>query len=248
MGIVKNSLEVDMKKYLLVIAVSIVLLCVTGYTTLMISKSRSFQFFGGITQRVDTNEKVVALTFDDAPTQETAGVLKELDKLGIKATFFAIGWAIEQYPDEARNIVLAGHELGNHSYSHKRMIFKSPAFVQNEIEKTDKLIRASGYRGEIYFRPPNGKKLVLLPMYLKQHNRRTIMWDVEPETYLEANSEVKEIADYTVSHVKPGSIILLHPFNQNENTRKAIPVIVSTLQGRGYKFITLSELLSYEKK
>jgi peptidoglycan-N-acetylglucosamine deacetylase len=232
-----------MSKRSSIILAGFLLLAVTAYAMLIISKSRSFQFFGGITQRVETNEKVVALTFDDAPSEQTGRILKDLHKSGVKATFFAIGTAIEQYPDEAKQIVRAGHELGNHSYSHQRMVLKTPSFIGDEIEKTDSLIRSAGYRGEILFRPPNGKKLLLLPLYLKQHNRKTVMWDIEPETYLKSDAAPQEIVDFTVSKVKPGSIILLHPF-YNENTRKAIPNLVSALKDRGYRLVTVSELMS----
>ncbi len=156
-----------MKKYLIFISLCLILLLITVFVTLKISNSRSFQFFGDITRRVETKQKVVALTYDDAPGSDTKDILLDLDKFGVKATFFAIGSAIEKYKPEAERIVTAGHELGNHTYSHERMIFKTPAFIRSEIERTDKLIRQTGYRGAIYFRPPNGKKLLLLPWYFK---------------------------------------------------------------------------------
>jgi peptidoglycan-N-acetylglucosamine deacetylase len=87
----------------------------------------------------------------------------------IKATFFLIGNEIEKNQEEAKAIVNEGHQIGNHTYSHQRMIFKSPLFIKEEIEKTDELIRHGGYKGEIDFRPPNGKKIVGLPYYLSTH-------------------------------------------------------------------------------
>lgn len=68
------------------------------------------------------------------------------------------------------------------------MIFKSPTYIKNEIKKTDRLIRETGYKGEILFRPPNGKKFVLLPYYLSEHNRKTIMWDLEPDSHTDIGS------------------------------------------------------------
>jgi chitin deacetylase len=237
------------KKKLIYALIGLVLffgLCCAGFA---VSKSRSFQFFGNLTQRVDTKQKVVALTFDDAPGKDTKGVLEKLDKFGVKATFFAIGWAVEQYPSDAEDIVSHGHELGNHSYSHERMVLKTPSFIASEIERTNKLIRQVGYRGTICFRPPNGKKLVLLPWYLKQHNMQTIMWDIEPNTYPEIDSDTDKIVDYTVKNTKPGSIILLHPFgDKNKRTRDAIPRIIDSLQKQGYRFVTVSELMSYKGK
>nr|WP_241421351.1 polysaccharide deacetylase family protein [Candidatus Contubernalis alkalaceticus] len=100
---------------------------------------------------------------DDGPTEKTCEILELLEGLEVKATFFVTGRELEQYKEEGKNIVSAGHELGNHSYSHKRMVLKTPSFIRKEIELTNQLIREAGYQGEIHFRPPNGKKLVILP-------------------------------------------------------------------------------------
>ncbi|MDD5464442.1 MAG: polysaccharide deacetylase family protein [Candidatus Moranbacteria bacterium] len=235
-----------MKKIIIYILVFIVLLGGLAYGVLQLSKMRNFQFFGGLTSRVNTQEKVVALTFDDAPTGQTDQVLKILNDADIKATFFAIGQNLEKYPEEGKAIAESGNEIGNHSYSHQRMILKTPGFIKSEIEKTDALIRETGYSGEITFRPPNGKKLLALPWYLKTHDRKTIMWDIEPESYPEVAKSSESIAQYVIKNTKPGSIILLHPLADSaQKTRDALPEIIATLQNEGYKFVTVSELLKY---
>ncbi len=108
--------------------------------------ARKFQLFGGITDQVETKQKVVALTFDDGPTKNVDKILPLLDQYHVKATFFLIGNEIEKNPVEAKKIVSAGHQIGNHTYSHQRMVFKSPSYIKAEIEKTDKLIREAGFR------------------------------------------------------------------------------------------------------
>lgn len=214
-----------------------------------VSKSRTFQFFGELISRVDTQEKIIAITFDDAPsastTEEVLGILNEKN---IKATFYATGENLEKYPVEARKIVEQGHELGNHSYSHQRFLFKSQSFVRDEIEKTNQLIRDAGYKDEITFRPPNGKKLFILPWYLLRNNIRTIMWDIEPDSYYQGNAEL--IEKYTLENVKSGSIILLHPLCNGEclADRKALPKIIDGLKAKGYYFLTIGQLLEYSKK
>src|SRR5262245_16641673 len=111
-------------KALLVIVVAVLVVTAAAY---QISKSRTFQFFGAIVSRVNTRQKVVALTFDDGPTPgATEEVLSILNEAGVKATFFVIGSELEQNLEEGRKIVAAGHELGNHTYSHKRMVLKTP--------------------------------------------------------------------------------------------------------------------------
>ena len=212
-----------------------------------VSKSRTFQFFGGLTSSVHTDQKVVALTFDDAPTEYTSVVLSILSGYGVKATFYAIGKNIESYPEETQAIIAGGHELGNHSYSHTRMVLKSLTFITNEIEKTSDLLRQAGYSKTITFRPPNGKKLFLLPYYLSTHSIQTVMWNIEPDTFVHGDS--RALTAYTVDHVTPGSIILLHPLCANEcqTDREALPMIIDSLRSMGYEFVTVSALLSMGK-
>lgn len=236
--------ESQMRKKL-IIAIPFVLL--TGVIALWyIGKSRTFQFFGIIVPRVSTSEKVVALTFDDGPTSSGTGeILRVLDEMKVKATFFVIGAELEQNMAEGRKIVAAGHELGNHSYSHVRMLLVTPSFVQQEIEKTDRLIRETGYSREINFRPPYGKKLFALPYYLSQTGRKTIMWDVEPDSEPKIASDSQRIIEETRSRVRPGSIILLHAmYESRQQSLKAIPGIIENLKREGYRFVTVSELLA----
>ena len=110
------------------LAAFVVLLLVL-YTAWQYSRSRTHQLFGEIVPRVETEEKVVALTFDDGPTAHVSEVLATLAAKQVKATFFLIGSEIERDPADARAIVTAGHQVGNHSWSHTRMVLKSPSFV-----------------------------------------------------------------------------------------------------------------------
>src|SRR5688500_12875408 len=163
-----------MKK--IVIAVVLLFAVLWGIRTL--GRSRTFQLFGEIVPRVETDRKVVALTFDDGPQSDTVdGILASLEDT--KATFFVCGAEIEKHPAAAAKLVAAGHELGNHSWSHHRMWFKSPAFIREELERTDGVIRAAGHRGPIHVRAPYCKKLVGLPWYLAKNNRIHITFDVE---------------------------------------------------------------------
>jgi chitin deacetylase len=217
-----------------------------GAATYKIMNSRKFQFFGGIVTGVNTDDKVVALTFDDGPSQNADEILSILDSENVKATFFLIGEAIQEYPEETKKIIDAGHEIGNHTYSHKMMIFLSPASIRNEIEKTDDIIIELGYKDVIQFRPPYGKKILFLPYYLHQHNRKTILWDLEPNSYPKINSSSDRIVQYVAEQVKPGSIILLHPWNKNNReTIDSIKGIIEALRSEGYEFKTVNELLNY---
>jgi peptidoglycan/xylan/chitin deacetylase (PgdA/CDA1 family) len=228
--------------------VSVVVLVASLFGLSGIANARGFQFFGGLTNRVDTSARVVALTFDDGP--DPAGTRQLLDALAraeVPATFYLIGRDMAKHPDLAGAIAAAGHELGNHTYSHERMMFVSTDFVAGEVEKTDALIRQAGYQGEITFRPPNGKKLLALPYYLDQHNRKTVMWDVEPDSDPEIGASAQRIADFTVEHTRPGSIILLHGmYAGRDQVRLAVTPIVDRLKAAGYRFVTVSDLLTYQ--
>ena len=211
-----------------------------------IGKSRTFQIFGKIVAKAETDEKVVALTFDDGPWNEeyTSQVLGMLEEHDVTGTFFLNGLGIQQNRQAALDIVNAGHQIGNHSYSHKRMMFIGLDEVKQEIDSTTALIREIGFDGEIYFRPPYGKKLFVLPYYLNSEGIETITWDIEPESYPEIAKNSVAIAEYVVEKSSPGSIILLHVLgSKNNESREAIGPIIEGLKAKGYKFVTVSQLL-----
>jgi len=229
-----------MKKKLskLLIGILLIFLILFGLYKLMVS--RSFQLFGGLTDSVETNQKVVALTFDDGPTNNVDKILPLLKQYNVKATFFLIGNDIEKNPEEAKKIVSAGHQVGNHTFSHDRMVLKSPSFIKEEIEKTDELIREAGYKDEIDFRPPYGKKMIGLPYYLNKVQKETITWNIEPDTYY---SSAADKVEYVKKNIKPGSIILLHPmYDKTGNELKTIEEILQSLTKEGYQFVTVDEL------
>lgn len=206
-----------------------------------ISKSRTFQFFGTIISEVRTTDKIVALTFDDGPTTYTTGILDSLKAYNVHATFFLTGEEIRTHPELAKAIVADGHSIGNHSYSHQRMLLKTPSFIVNEVEATDRLIRSIGFTQKIYFRPPYCKKLFYLPYYLSKTNRTTVTWDIEPDSQ---NNTPKAILKDVQQHIKPGSIILLHAMYPNrEATIQALPQIIKWLQANGYSFVTVNEMM-----
>ncbi|MGA6164450.1 polysaccharide deacetylase family protein [Amycolatopsis magusensis] len=212
--------------------------------------ARTFQFFGGLTHRVEVPDKLVALTFDDGPDPAGTGELLEtLATAAVPATFYLTGRELARQPELGARIARAGHEIGNHSYSHERMVFVTPSTVADEVERTDTLIRGTGYRGEITFRPPNGKKFLTLPHYLSQRQRKTIMWDVEPDSYAEVAASPSGIVEHAAEHTRPGSIILLHAMYQSRTTsRQAVAPLVQRLRGLGYRFVTVSELLAHPRE
>lgn len=221
---------------------------VTMFVLWQIGRSTTFQFFGEIVSRVETDERVVALTFDDGPSAKFTGeILSILAAEDIKATFFLIGSDLEKNPEQGKQIAAAGHEIGNHSYSHSRMLLSSPSVVASEIEKTDELIRLSGYEKRPHFRPPYGKKLFTLPWYLSQNDRKTITWDVAPESDPKIQASTEAIVRHVSENTRNGSIILLHVmYDPERRSLNAVRPIINSLREKGFRFVTVSQLMDLQ--
>ena len=144
--------------------------------------------------------------------------------------------------DLTKKIITAGHDVGNHTYYHKRMIFVTYDFVKKEIEDTDKIIRECGYKKEIFFRPPYCKKLFVLPYYLSRNDKIAVTWDIESDSKSEIANNKELILEDVEKNIKPGSIILLHPMG-NKNSRAALPLIIKVVKDKGYKFVLLSDYI-----
>ena len=223
-----------------------VLLCAAIAAALFaIMRAPCFQLVGDVVCRVETERRVVALSFDDGPTP--AGVdfiLPLLSERGIHATFFVIGNQIEQHPGQIRRLAAAGHEVGNHSFSHQRMVFKPAVFYAAELARTNALLRREGAEPRL-FRPPFGKRLTGLPPAVERAGLRMVTWDIDdgigrpptPTAY----------ADHILSRVRPGSIILIHPmYRHNDVERAALPAILDGLRARGYRVVPVGTLLREE--
>ena len=212
-----------------------------------LSKAHCFQLTGDVVCSVETERPLVALTFDDGPTPEGVdAVLPILEAHGAKATFFLIGNRMEKFPGQAERLLAAGHELGNHTWSHQRNIGRSRAFYRSEIADTHALLQSAGAAPE-WFRPPFGRRLVGLPVEVEQAGYRLAMWDVEdrPEDF---DGDPQAFADDILARAKPGSIILMHPmYRHNQTARDALPIVLRGLAERGLQPVTLSELVASGK-
>ncbi|MEM1426417.1 MAG: polysaccharide deacetylase family protein, partial [Cyanobacteria bacterium P01_H01_bin.130] len=127
---------------------------------------------------------VVALTYDDGPQMpETLELLDVLEKEAVPATFFQIGREIEMYPEVVQKVAAAGHEIGNHSYSHPKMVLRSPAFIESELVRTDQALIDLGIPKPKLMRPPFGSRLLILPWYLWRRKQSLILWAVDPKDF-----------------------------------------------------------------
>jgi len=221
---------------------ALALLAATAVALFQISNARCFSLVGEAICRVETAERIVALSFDDGPTREGVGAATAaLRETGSHATFFLIGREVEERRILVRALLANGHEIGNHSFSHQRMIFRTPDFHETEVVRTDAVLRAAGVPAPHLFRPPYGKKLVGLPNALARHDYRLIMWDVEDPSDAATPSAY---AEAILRHVRPGSIILMHVmYRSNRIAREALPLVLRGLRARGYRVVSVGELL-----
>lgn len=230
-------------RVLRVAVVGAVCVAATAYVCFRVSRTRRLQLIGRIVTHVAARDSVVALTFDDGPTPAYAdGILAVLRRERARATFYVLGEDLQRNPELGRRIVADGHVLGNHTWSHPRMVGLSLGTIRREVEDTDRQIRLAGERGPIHFRAPYSQKFVLLPWYLHRTGRTNVSWNVEPDgdPTLPAEEMVRRVMD----EAHPGAIILLHPwYPSRETTRQALPGIIRGLRARGYELVTVPELL-----
>lgn len=210
-----------------------------------LARARTFQLFGVLVAETHPRERVVALTLDDGPGDRIVDSLIDVLRVhGAHATFFLTGRELAESPEAGAKLVAAGHELGNHTYTHRRMIFVTRLRVRREIERTDSLLRKAGQREPIWFRPPYGYKLFALPRYLESTSRTTVMWSIEPDSYPEVAATPAGIVRHVLDRVHPGSIIILHPWYPSRRTsRAAIGPLVDSLHAHGYRVETVGALL-----
>jgi peptidoglycan/xylan/chitin deacetylase (PgdA/CDA1 family) len=224
------------------IAAALLLALATAAALFAVSRARCFTLVGEIVCRVETDKPMVALSFDDGPTEEgVAAALAALRAGGARATFFLIGEQVGERPHLVRRIVAEGHEIGNHSLTHKVMIGRSSGFYDAEIAETHRRLIAAGAPAPRLFRPPYGKKLWGLPAAVRRHGYEMVMIDVE-EPKVE---DPRAYADRLVREAKPGSILLIHlMYRANRTAREAVPLVIEGLRARGFQVVPVGELLA----
>lgn len=198
-----------------------------------------------VVHAVPVKQKVVALTYDDGPHPVfTPQILDELDRYGVKATFFMIGSRMEQYPDIVKEVVARGHSIGNHTYTHPENIEENTsAQVIRELDQSEQVIeRLTGKDTEL-FRPPRGLIDGEVFSIVEKEGFRTILWSVSADHHDAPTPS--SMAARVRRFVRPGAIILLHDgrINSREKDVTATPIIIRSLKNLGYRFVTVPELL-----
>ncbi len=206
--------------------------------------------FGKVYYKGSSTEKVVALTFDDGPNEPyTSQVLDILDKYNLKATFFVVGKNVELYPETARRMVAEGDVIGNHSYSHTAN-HALTLYGSKDLEHAQLAIAlVLGVTPHLY-RPPHGRKSPWELYKARKLGLAEVTWSVSTGE-LHAKSAAS-VAQQIVRKTGPGGIILLHDgYGTEHNDRhadkgltvQALPSIIEQLQAKGYRFVTVPQLL-----
>lgn len=189
---------------------------------------------------VRRGNKVFALTFDDGPwpiyTRQILRILKEND---VKATFFMVGSVVREYPKIAREVQAAGHAIGNHSWSHTAR----PRNPVAEIQRTDVALREIGVRNTM-FRPPYGMLKNGMARQALKEKQAVFIWSADSNDWKKPGA--RRIANSILNQATPGGIALMHDGGgAREGTVAALPRIISELKERGYKLVTVPELLKH---
>ncbi|HET6454852.1 MAG TPA: polysaccharide deacetylase family protein [Armatimonadota bacterium] len=182
--------------------------------------------------------KRIALTFDDGPNENTPAMLEVLDKLGVRATFFIVGFRAEEQPALVRAMVASGHEIENHTYSHPRLTTLTPDEAEAEVAKGAAVITAITGRSSKYFRPPGGHADADTKQAAGRQGFTGVFWTLSVSAFEGARYEA--LADYVIKNATDGAIIAMH--NGEPATTSALPKIVEALRAKGFRFVTLSEM------
>lgn len=192
--------------------------------------------------------KLVALTFDDGPDNKyTSDILDILKKHNVKATFFVVGENIEKNRDLLIREISEDHEIANHTYTHPNLRGCSELQTVSEILVTQEIIKNITGKNPVYFRPPKGIFTKETIDIAHIYGYKTVLWNVCVE-HRESRT-VKAMAQRVIDKAKPGIIILAHDGRLDRTrTVKAMPLIIKGYKKKGYKFVTLDELLNYREK
>jgi peptidoglycan-N-acetylglucosamine deacetylase len=223
------------------------------------SESPANQIFGRTLVSGPSNQRIVALTFDDGPNPPyTSKILDVLEREHVHATFFLVGRAVAAYPSVVRREVRDGDAVGNHTWSHQHLILLDASKIGDALARTDAAIYAAAHVHTRIMRPPFGARDWLVLDEVRRLGYTPVMWSVPlPRDWEDPPPQT--IARRVLRDVTDGSIIVLHDGNRGmlceqahlaprlcdrSNDIEATQIIVTTLKHEGYRFVTVPELLA----
>ena len=191
----------------------------------------------------ETDKKQIALTFDDGPHPRlTPRILEILARYNVPATFFMVGQNVLNYPDAARQVIQAGHEVGNHTFTHPHIAGLNEQAIMDEIGKCeDALEELCEYRPHL-LRTPQGALTPSLERCLLHEDYILVLWSLDTRDW--DNKSTACVVEAVLNRVQAGDIILMHDYiGHNSKTPEALEKIIPALLSQGYEFVTVSALL-----
>jgi peptidoglycan-N-acetylglucosamine deacetylase len=210
------------------------------------SMAKSSQFFGPSVYRGPGHRRSIALTFDDGPSEGTLPLIEYLAKEQVTCTFFQCGMNVRRLPRIAGEVAAHNHQLGNHTYSHPRLPFKSCDFIDEEFTKTQKIIQLETGFTPMLLRAPYGFRWFGMQAVQQKLALLGVMWTVIGNDW---KWPAKRVVKHVLAHSSPGGIICLHdgravrPNPDVTATLSAVREIVPVLKDQGYRFEIVSDLL-----
>ena len=192
---------------------------------------------------VKTDEKKIALTFDDGPHPlYTPEILEILKKNNVKATFFVVGENADLYPDILRQTAEEGHEIGDHTFSHLQANKTSSQKLSEDMKKSRECILKICEYNVRLFRPPGGAVNRRLTDITEKMDYKVVLWNIDTKDWTHKSAD--KICENVLTNVKGGSIILFHDYiYEKSSTAEALINLIPKLKEMGYTFVTVSDLI-----
>ncbi|WP_239328047.1 polysaccharide deacetylase family protein [Paenibacillus sp. ACRRX] len=234
------------------IVVSVILCFCLSFLTIEVNawptqKSREdYEKQGHIIWEAKTDQRVMALTFDDGPDPiQTTAILNVLKQYGVKSTFFVLGRRVKQHPEVVKKIIAEGHEIANHTFSHTYFNARSTAsFIRQEIERTQLAVYEVTGAKPTLFRPPGGNYNDRIINTAHLLGLKSVMWSWHQDTKDWTHPGVGKICDKVLKNAHNGDIVLFHDYVPGKTqTKQALETILPELQKKGFQLVTVSELI-----
>lgn len=258
LGIYLSSYLAQVAKgtYRTVLRAILVLVFVVAFTIggLMLYVYWGFGSQGDIVRKIDTTDKVVAITFDDGPSPAyTPQILDVLRDHDVRATFFLVGSHVEKYPDIVERIYLDGHDIGNHTFSHLNVPTAPATKLSSELMRTNLAIMQITGEYPQYLRPPRGMYDERFRRLSELMGMQIVLWSLSSQDWLPTMTAAN-IERRVLQNVRPGDILLFHDSGalirseggSRQRTVNALAGVIEGLRDQGYRIVPLSTLLRQE--